>query len=67
MDCHGATGKGGVRLEDLEKLELNERLEVPNKVALRLVPGDTLNQNLATLEMEPVVAPVTEHGVRCAG
>ncbi|VTU00016.1 signal peptide protein : Uncharacterized protein OS=Pirellula staleyi (strain ATCC 27377 / DSM 6068 / ICPB 4128) GN=Psta_3062 PE=4 SV=1: PSD5: PSD4: PSCyt3 [Gemmataceae bacterium] len=32
VDCHGATGKGGVRLEDLEKLKLNERLDVLNRV-----------------------------------
>ena len=32
VDCHGATAKGGVRLDDLEKFKLNERLDALNKV-----------------------------------
>ncbi len=32
VECHGTTGKGNVRLEGLEKLKLNERLDILNKV-----------------------------------
>ena len=32
VDCHGDPGKGNVRLEGLEKLKLNERLDTLNKV-----------------------------------
>jgi len=32
VDCHGETGKGNVRLEDLEKLKPNVRLDLLNKV-----------------------------------
>ena len=32
VDCHGVNGRGGVRLENLEQLKLNERLDTLNKV-----------------------------------
>lgn len=32
VDCHGANGKGNVRLSNLEKLKPNERLDILNKV-----------------------------------
>jgi len=32
VDCHGASGKGGISLSNLETLKLNERLDTLNKV-----------------------------------
>ncbi len=32
VDCHGEAGKGNVRLEGLDKLKLNERLDILNRV-----------------------------------
>lgn len=36
IDCHGAQGKGNVDLTSLEKLPLNERLDVMNKIQEQL-------------------------------